>query len=108
AVVDGWQPAPEPSALRLAGDGAVNIVTRPTHQVRAVWAALHAPRRALERGWTIATGLRWYGSTLRPTPPTSLDGTIGPHRRWTYAGAHLAATRTIRHAFGGTVNTMVA
>jgi diacylglycerol O-acyltransferase / wax synthase len=107
AVVDGWQPAPEPSALRLAVDGAVNVVTRPTEQVRAAWAALHAPRRALERGWTIATGLRGYGSTLRPTPRTSLDGTIGPHRRWTYAGASLADIRTIRHAFGGTVNDIV-
>ena len=68
---------------------------------------LHAPRRALAQGWTIAAGLLSYGSALRPTPPTSLDGTIGPHRRWTYAGASLADVRTIRHALGGTVNDVV-
>jgi diacylglycerol O-acyltransferase len=108
AVVDHWEPEPEPSALRLAVDGAVNIVARPVDQVRAAAStALHAPRRALTRGWTILTGLRWYGSALRPTPPTTLDGTIGPHRRWTYTGATLDDIRTIRRAFGGTVNDVV-
>ncbi len=107
AVVDDWEPEHEPSGLRLAVDGAVNIVTSPRDQLRAAWTALHAPRRALARGWTIATGLRWYGSALRPTPSTSLDGTIGPHRRWTYAGASLADVRTIRRALGGTVNDVV-
>jgi diacylglycerol O-acyltransferase / wax synthase len=106
-VADDWEPEPQPSALRLAVDGAINIVASPRDQLRAAWTALHAPRRALARGWTIASGLLSYGSALRPTPPTSLDGTIGPHRRWTYAGATLADVRTIRHAFGGTVNDVV-
>jgi diacylglycerol O-acyltransferase len=107
AVVDDWEPEPEPSALRLAVDGAVNIVTSPGEQLRAALSALHAPGRALARGWTIATGLLWYGSALRPTPPTSLDGTIGPHRRWTFTSASLADVRTIRHELGGTVNDVV-
>jgi diacylglycerol O-acyltransferase len=105
--VDGWAPEPEPSALRLAVDGAVNIVARPADQLRGAFAALLSPRRALSRGWTIASGLWGYGSALRPTPPTSLDGTIGPHRRWTYAGGTLDDIRTIRKAFGGTVNDVV-
>jgi diacylglycerol O-acyltransferase / wax synthase len=107
AFADDWEPEREPSGLRLAVDGAVNIVASPSEQLRAAWRALHAPRGALARGWTIATGLRWYGSALRPTPPTTLDGTIGPHRRWTYTGASLAEVRTIRHALGGTVNDVV-
>ena len=106
-VVDGWVPEPEPSALRLAVDGAVNIVARPAAQLRGALAALGSPRQALARGWTIASGLRGYGSALRPTPPTSLDGTIGPHRRWTYAGGTLEDIRTIRKALGGTVNDVV-
>ena len=105
-VRDDWEPEPEPSALQLAVDGAVNIVASPSEQLRAAWRALHA-RAALGRGWTIAAGLLSYRSALRPAPPTSLDGTIGPHRRWTYAGASLADVRTIRHAFSGTVNDVV-
>jgi WS/DGAT/MGAT family acyltransferase len=107
-VVPDWVPEREPSALRLAVDGAVNIVARPIEQVQAAASmTLRAPRRALELGGIIATGMRSYGSALRPTPPTSLDGTIGPHRRWTYAGATLGDIRTIRRAFGGTVNDVV-
>jgi diacylglycerol O-acyltransferase / wax synthase len=107
AVMDDWEPEPQPSALRLAVDGAVNIVARPAEQLRGAFASLLSPRRALARGWTIATGLRGYGSALLPTPPTSLDGTIGPHRRWTYAGGTIDDIRTIRKAFGGTVNDVV-
>jgi WS/DGAT/MGAT family acyltransferase len=107
-VVPDWAPESEPSTLSLAVEGALNIVARPVEHVRAgASTALRTPRRALERGRAIATGMRWYGSALRPTPPTSLDGTIGPHRRWTYAGASLGDIRTIRHAFGGTVNDVV-
>jgi diacylglycerol O-acyltransferase len=107
AVADDWEPGPEPSGLRLAADAAVSLVTSPRQLLRAGWTTIRAPRRALERGRTIASGLRSYGSALRPTPPTSLDGTIGPHRRWTFAGASLADVRRIRHAFGGTVNDAV-
>jgi diacylglycerol O-acyltransferase len=106
-VTDGWQPGPDPSGLRLAVDAAVTLVTSPRELFRAAWTTVRAPSRALERGRTIASGLRGYGSALRPTPPTSLDGTIGPHRRWTFAGASLGDIRTIRRAFGGTVNDVV-
>ncbi len=106
-AVDHWAPAPEPSGLRLAVDGAVSLVTSPRQAARAAWTALRAPRWALGRGVTIATGLRGYGSALRATPPTSLDGTIGPHRRWVYTGTSLADIRTIRHGLGGTVNDVV-
>ncbi len=107
AVADKWERGPDPSRLRLTIDAAVSLVTSPRELLRAAWTTVRAPRRALERGWTIASGLRSYSSALRPTPPTSLDGTIGPHRRWTFAGANLADVRTVRHAFGGTVNDVV-
>ncbi len=38
---------------------------------------------------------------------TSLNGPIGPHRRWSWAEASLDDVRTIRRAFGGTVNDVV-
>ena len=34
-------------------------------------------------------------------------GSIGPHRRWTWASATLDDVKTIRHAFGGTVNDVI-
>jgi len=104
---DHWNPEPEPSSLRLAVDAVASLVTSPREQMRAVRAAMLTPRRALQRASDVAAGLRSYGSALRPTPLTSLDGSIGPHRRWICARAMLDDVRTIRHALGGTVNDVV-
>jgi WS/DGAT/MGAT family acyltransferase len=106
-TAEDWEPGPEPSRLKLTVDAACDMVTAPRGLLRTLWATSHAPRRALDRGWKVAGGLLSYGAALRPTPPTSLDGSIGPHRRWTFTGASLADVRTIRHAFGGTVNDVV-
>jgi diacylglycerol O-acyltransferase / wax synthase len=106
-VADDWEPGPDASRLKLAADAALELVTAPRALVRTLWATTHAPRRVLRRGWAIAGGLLSYGSALRPTPRTTLDGTIGPHRRWTFSATSLADVRTIRRAFGGTVNDVV-
>jgi diacylglycerol O-acyltransferase len=105
--LDDWHPAPEPSPLRLTLDAIAGIVTTPGQQMRAVRAAVMTPRLVWQRARRIATGLRSYGSSFGRTPPTSLDGSIGPHRRWTCARATLDDVRTIRRALGGTVNDVV-
>jgi WS/DGAT/MGAT family acyltransferase len=38
---------------------------------------------------------------------TSLNGTIGPHRRWAWARSQLADVKAVRAALGGTVNDVV-
>jgi WS/DGAT/MGAT family acyltransferase len=55
----------------------------------------------LSRGMVSMRGL------LRPRPGTSLNGPIGPHRRWDWARGRLADVKTIRRAHGGTVNDVV-
>jgi WS/DGAT/MGAT family acyltransferase len=47
------------------------------------------------------------GQALRPNVPLSIEGTIGPHRRWTWARTSLADVKEIRSALGGTVNDVV-
>ena len=42
-----------------------------------------------------------------PESPSALQGGIGPHRRWSAAHAELADIKTIKRAFGGTVNDVV-
>ena len=44
---------------------------------------------------------------VRRTPPSSLNGPIGPHRRWSWARSQLSDVKTIRSALGGTVNDVV-
>jgi diacylglycerol O-acyltransferase len=102
-----WHPEPTPSPARLTFDALRTLATNPKENLRAVRSAMLAPRRALGRGRDVAAGLLSYGSALRPTPRTSLDGSIGPHRRWTCARATLDDVRLIKGSLGGTVNDVV-
>lgn len=104
---DAWAPDSEPSSFQLAVGAVADLLTTPAEQLRAMRAAAVAPRRALRRARDVAGGLRAFASALRATPPTSLDGSIGPHRRWTCGRTTLDDVRTIRLAFGGTVNDVV-
>jgi WS/DGAT/MGAT family acyltransferase len=51
--------------------------------------------------------LRAWTGVVRPTPPTMLNGPIGPHRRWDWARTTLADVKTVRRGLGGTVNDVV-
>ncbi len=105
--VDSWAPRPEPSDLALAARALADLVRSPYEQYRALRAATRAPRRVVGRAADVARGLWAYGSLLRSPPPTSLTGSIGPHRRWAPARASLADVKLIRQALGGTVNDVV-
>ena len=107
AIEDDWDPDPWPSSLQIVLDAVVTLTTSPSEQLRAVRAAMRTPRRTLQHACDVARGMRSFGSALRPTPTTSLDGSIGPHRRWSCATATLDDIRTIRQAIGGTVNDIV-
>jgi len=98
-----WRPRPGPGAARLwAGALAGNLMI-PAH-VGA--AALRAPRGLPGRAYEAAQGLRGYGSTFAPSA-SSLNGPIGPHRRWTFARTSLRDVKLVRSAHGGTVNDVV-
>ncbi|HET9559473.1 MAG TPA: wax ester/triacylglycerol synthase family O-acyltransferase, partial [Actinomycetota bacterium] len=106
-VEDDWQPRPAPSPLRLARDATVGLATSPYEQMRAVTAAVRRPRRALDALAEVLRGSLSLSSLVRPTPPTSLNGPIGPHRTIAWADADLADVKRIRVAHGGTVNDVV-
>ena len=55
----------------------------------------------------LGRGLRAWAGVVRPTPVSSLNGPIGPHRRWDWARTTLADVKTVRSALGGTVNDVV-
>jgi diacylglycerol O-acyltransferase / wax synthase len=106
-VDDDWRPAPEPSGLQLARDATVGLMTSPYEQMRAVGSLLRRPRRALDAAQEVAKGSFALSSIVKPTPPTSLNGPIGPHRTYVWAMARLTDVKAIRLAHGGTVNDVV-
>ena len=52
-------------------------------------------------------GMFRFLARLAPTQPLSIEGSIGPHRVWAHTFASIADVKTIRSAFGGTVNDVV-
>jgi diacylglycerol O-acyltransferase / wax synthase len=104
---DAWHPAPEPSNARLVVDALVDLVASPYEQLRAARSATRAPRQALAQLSELARGLRAWTGVVRPTPPSSMNGPIGPHRRWDWARTTLPDVKTVRSALGGTVNDVV-
>jgi len=101
-----WTPAPEPSRFDLARYTADMALEAASTFVREVVGAFVHPSRTWDRVTEIAAGV---GHMVYPARRggSSLSGPIGPHRRWTRTRVSLDDIRTVRGAFGGTVNDVV-
>jgi WS/DGAT/MGAT family acyltransferase len=81
-------------------------VADPLGRLRDVSAGLRitaGPRTRLAEGAVLLRSLAEWSKRSA----TSLNGPIGPHRRWSWAEASLADVQAIRHGLGGTVNDVV-
>jgi diacylglycerol O-acyltransferase len=104
---ESWDPAPEPSDAELVVDAALDMLRTPAEQARAVRAMLRGPRAAVASIRNTLQGALTLGRNLEPAPALSIEGPIGPHRRWAAARASLDELKDIRHRLGGTVNDVV-
>jgi WS/DGAT/MGAT family acyltransferase len=104
---DGWTPAPPPDPTRLVVDTVREQMTRPAEMAHTVRRAVDAPRDAVDR----ATGLgRSIGALLDGqlvAPRLSLNAPVGMGRRIETVRVPLETVRTVREAFGCTVNDVV-
>ena len=106
-VPDDWKPEPAPSSATLAARAVVDTALSPYEQFRALRARLRAPRQFGEQLADAGRGLRSMAGLVRPTPPSSLNGPIGPHRRYAWASTTLDDVKKVRKGLGGTVNDVV-
>jgi diacylglycerol O-acyltransferase / wax synthase len=70
-------------------------------------AAARGPGRVARQLADTTRGLVNLRSLLSPHRGSSLNGPIGPHRRWDWARARLVDIKQIRERHGGTVNDVV-
>jgi diacylglycerol O-acyltransferase len=106
----GWNPPPPPSAASLVLGGLQDTVVHPLRQLAAVadLATIAAAPRGLWRaGATLRAGLPTLARQALTPAARSLNGPIGPHRRWAWTQTTLADVKRVRSAFGGTVNDVV-
>jgi WS/DGAT/MGAT family acyltransferase len=103
-----WTPQPEPTDAELVAEGVKGLVGRPFDAARKALEVAQHPGRALHsaRESTEAIGeVVWAG--MNPAPDVPLNVPIGPHRRLANVLAGLDDFKTVKRAFGGTVNDVV-
>ena len=102
-----WNPRPEPSAAQLAAGALADGVTAPLTRLRSLPMAARAPFLNLDETLGLARGLvRLPAQPIRRTP-RSLNGPVGPHRRWSWVKTSLDDIRQIKESLGGSVNDVV-
>lgn len=106
--LEPWAPQPEPSGAELiaagmrdAARGVFGIANRVLRYAQRPDRAIDDAREAIEGVGELA----WAG--LNPAPPTPLNVEIGPHRKLAISRQALDDFKTVKNAFGGTVNDVV-
>ncbi|HEY7940084.1 MAG TPA: wax ester/triacylglycerol synthase domain-containing protein, partial [Acidimicrobiales bacterium] len=83
-VPDHWEPEPGPSSLQLATQAISDMARSPYEQLRAARAALRVPRHAIAQLSEVLHGVRSMSNLAQQTPQSTLNGPIGPHRRYAW------------------------
>lgn len=106
-VADDWRPAPEPSDADLVRDALAENLVSPYEMARWVRSRMRGPKRIATGVADFVEGLRAMGESLRPNVELPIEGTIGPHRTWSWARTTIDDVKRVRTAHGGTVNDVV-
>ncbi len=102
-----WDPQPAPSPAAMAATRARNLLHLPVDQFRSLRPSPTSARRMLGQSRDVVTGLAAMAGLMRPTPPSSLNGPIGPHRRYAWASTSVEDVKAVRRHLGGTFNDVI-
>ena len=101
-----WAPEPLPGSARLLADAIAERAANPIAGAEQLVGALRTPRQLAGMIEDTARGLVGFAGIARPRG-SSLNGPLGPHRRWGWARGRLSDVQLVRAALGGTVNDVV-
>lgn len=102
-----WTPAREPAGARKVLDAWGGLASDLVAMASAVPHAVTHPVAAARTVLETTEGAVRFAERLTPTRSLSIEGPIGPHRVWAHSSAGLDAVRSIRAAYGGTINDVV-
>ncbi len=108
-----WTPRRPPSTVQTLVAGLSDAVGQPIRHLRSVLGVLggvdvrRTPHMLWQRGAVIGVGLPDFARQLLRPGARSLNGPIGPNRRWVWAETSVADVQQVRRAFAGTINDVV-
>jgi WS/DGAT/MGAT family acyltransferase len=100
---EAWTPDREPSLAWFAADTARSLATRPLHAIRAIGDVATRIGRAA----SAHRGSRGDAASLFEAPATPFNGALTPHRSVAFADVAFDDVKTIKRAFGTTINDVV-
>lgn len=104
----GWVPEPEPSAIAKVLDAWSGLAADGLRMVASAPAALRrGPAGVATSALDTGRGVAEFVKHLGLTTPTTLEGSIGPHRSWAHASIDLDDVKEVRRAVDATVNDVV-
>jgi diacylglycerol O-acyltransferase / wax synthase len=97
----------EPSGYSLLAVAAFDLALRTARAAAALTGAYRRPGAAVGQSTELTRAVARLASSARPAAQSSLSGSIGRQRRYTWARASLDDVKTIKNELGGTVNDVV-
>jgi diacylglycerol O-acyltransferase len=104
---EDWTPGLAPAAWELAAEAVVAMLGSPFEMARLLRAQTRVPRRALAQAADAVSGIRAAAGSMRAVSAASINGPIGPNRRWVSASVPVSDIKEVRRRLGGTFNDVV-
>ena len=104
---DHWTPEHTPGEATLLVNAIAERIVNPVQAVEGLGGALKSPRELAALLEQTGRGVISSAGLLRQPPPSSLNGPLSPHRRWSWARGRLSDVQVVRKALSGTVNDVV-
>jgi diacylglycerol O-acyltransferase len=105
-----WTPRRTPSSLSMVAEAVTETVAHPLRQISSlptVSTAVRGAKSFAESGKTVAQTVPSLAKQAVTPTARSLNGPIGPHRRWAWTEGKFEEFKAVRTVFGGTVNDVV-
>ncbi|RZU31191.1 diacylglycerol O-acyltransferase [Blastococcus saxobsidens] len=105
-----WTPRRDPSGVALVAGAVTEAVTQPLRTLTSlptVGSAVRSAKSMAGSGRTLAQTLPSLAKQAVTPTARSLNGPIGPHRRWAWTAGNFDEFKEVRTALGGTVNDVV-
>ncbi|MCW2703568.1 MAG: putative Acyltransferase [Blastococcus sp.] len=105
-----WTPRRTPSGLSMVAEAVTETVAHPLRQLSSlptVGTAVRGAKALADQGRTVAKTVPSLAKQAVTPTARSLNGPIGPHRRWAWTEGKFEEFKAVRTTFGGTVNDVV-